>query len=58
MDIEYTVSLSGLDTQYELTATQSVHFRKCADGEILLSNQCFRCENGTYSIAYSPEAKV
>lgn len=56
--IQYTISLSGLGLEYELTTTQSVNFRKCSDGEILFSNQCFRCQNGTYSLNYNENAKV
>lgn len=58
MEIEYTVSLAGLGTEYEISTKQSVQFRPCSDGEILSANQCFRCQNGTYSLKYSPDAKV
>lgn len=58
IDIEYTVSLSGVGTQYELKTIQSVGFRNCSDGEVLVARQCSRCQNGTYSLTYTPEAKV
>lgn len=58
IDIEYTVTLTGVGMEYELTAVQSLSFRNCSDGEILVARQCFRCENGTYSLKYTPEAKV
>jgi hypothetical protein len=58
MTIEYTVSLSGLGTAYQIKTHQDVYFRLCQDGEILTSNQCFECKNGTYSLHYSDTATV
>jgi hypothetical protein len=58
MTIEYTVSLSGLGAAYQIKTKQDVHFRQCHDGEIMTSNQCFECKNGTYSLHYSDTATV
>jgi hypothetical protein len=58
MTIEYTVSVSGFGLAYQIKTEQDVQFRLCRDGEILSSNQCFECKNGTYSLHYSDTATV
>jgi hypothetical protein len=58
IDIEYTVSLTGVGTEYEVNTIQSLSFRNCSDGEVLVARQCFRCQNNTYSLTYTPDAKV
>jgi hypothetical protein len=58
MTITYTVSLSGLSTQYDLVTTQFLKFRNCANGEILSGTECSMCKNGTYSLEYTPTAQV
>ena len=55
MTIQFTAQLSGLDA-YKITTQIPLDFRPCHDGEVLVTNQCETCPDGTYSFKYSPTA--
>jgi hypothetical protein len=49
-----TAQLSGLTADYNLVVQNTLSFRQCVDGEVLVNNQCFLCPSGGYSFRYDP----
>jgi hypothetical protein len=49
-----TAQLSGLTVDYSLVVQNTLSFRQCVDGEILVNNQCLLCPSGGYSFRYDP----
>ena len=51
--MQYTASISGLSSAYNLVAFQTYVYRFCRDGEILVGTACVVCGNGTYSLHFT-----
>ena len=58
MTVMYTASLSGLGSEYDLIAYQTLTFRMCRNGEILQNSDCVKCANGTYSLYFEWDGEV
>ena len=57
MTIKFTAFPKGLGSPYGVEGYVKLHYRECQDGEVLVYNQCYRCNSGTYSFHYSPIAE-
>ena len=54
MTVQFVAQLAGLDLYYSLSATLTIDFRTCLEGEILVVNQCMQCPYGSYSFSANP----
>ena len=54
MTVQFVAQLSGLELYHSLSATLTIDFRTCHEGEILVVNQCMQCPSGSYSFSANP----
>jgi hypothetical protein len=55
--VVFTAALDGFNSSYNVETSVKMVFRPCVDGEVLLSNECERCPERSYSLRYSPTAQ-
>ena len=53
MTLQFTAQLSGFESYHSLSATVTINFRSCLEGEILEVNQCTHCPSGSYSFSFN-----